>query len=964
MSFKKCVLGVVTALTVASLVVTATASAQMKKPKLPPSSAAAKPAVKQVAASTTQAAMLPRKVERDGFSFFIGSKPSWVTPFDVAPGAANFKTHWHYVEDDDQILIDGKKSQRYVGVTRQVHDTTGLQEAAAIETQFDPIYQTLTFHALEILRDGQTINRLDDSAINLLRREQGLERAQIDGRITAAIQVGDLRVGDRIRYSYTIAGDNPVFEGKFNYYVFSRLGAAAISTWRTRVVHGTDSAIKFQTKAPVERTQRALPGGTQETVFVRRDVPRLELGPTDDPVQMLDEIVFVSEFDSWSEVSLWGHSLFAARGETDPTIAKLARELTANADTAELRVERILDFVQREVRYLGVFLGESSHRPNRADVVLSRRYGDCKDKVTLFIALLREIGVNAQPILVSQQHMRHVDRFTPMPYAFDHVIASVRLGEQTYWLDPTRALGTGPLAKRQAWRFKQGLLLDGKPNMLSAAPARPEGDLDSHVVDEIVVERFGEPTTFRSTVTFFGEIAERVDAVLSTNQSRTFLSSMFEYPERRFAADQVQSGPDVKRLSDGGISVTKTWRVVDLFELSPQNVPYFEHGAWSQFAEMRAPPSAAMSFSLGADRRHLHTVNVSFPEAVIRAPKDYDAEVSDKHMSLRTDLRQRESSVTANFLFKTKLDVVEKSDFASYTEKVREALPKMGLIISYPALPFDRATSLERTARELSNSIERGRVKPATTVQMRAKFDILAFEEILAAKRLSPKARARMLQQLAIGLDHTDNAANARIQGKEALRLDPMNADIASTLAEIEYGLANFGEAKALLTSPPGVNKNSEAAYAYQLGRILFQMAELKEAEAQFERSVRAGSGSARDHALIWLATTQKRTGGLPPTFAETHAVSRVENTWPTPILQYLLGFKTEKELLDEARNSKDESTRKSRLCEAYYFIGMQQLSVGKTRDAKASFQRAIDTQVVEYIEYRGAKMELAKLNR
>jgi lipoprotein NlpI len=191
-----------------------------------------------------------------------------------------------------------------------------------------------------------------------------------------------------------------------------------------------------------------------------------------------------------------------------------------------------------------------------------------------------------------------------------------------------------------------------------------------------------------------------------------------------------------------------------------------------------------------------------------------------------------------------------------------------------------------------------------------------------------------------------------------------MNADIASTLAEIEYGLANFGEAKALLTSPPGVNKNSEAAYAYQLGRILFQMAELKEAEAQFERSVRAGSGSARDHALIWLATTQKRTGGLPPTFAETHAVSRVENTWPTPILQYLLGFKTEKELLDEARNSKDESTRKSRLCEAYYFIGMQQLSVGKTRDAKASFQRAIDTQVVEYIEYRGAKMELAKLNR
>ena len=60
-----------------------------------------------------------------------------------------------------------------------------------------------------------------------------------------------------------------------------------------------------------------------------------------------------------------------------------------------------LALVQEKVRYLLIEMNGGGYRPTNADVTWSRRYGDCKAKTVLLIALLRELGVAARPVLVS-----------------------------------------------------------------------------------------------------------------------------------------------------------------------------------------------------------------------------------------------------------------------------------------------------------------------------------------------------------------------------------------------------------------------------------------------------------------------------------------------------------------------------------------------------------------------------------
>ena len=57
----------------------------------------------------------------------------------------------------------------------------------------------MTVHRLWIRRDGATIDVLkSDRKFLVLRRERGLEAAILDGRLTATLQIEDLRVGDVI----------------------------------------------------------------------------------------------------------------------------------------------------------------------------------------------------------------------------------------------------------------------------------------------------------------------------------------------------------------------------------------------------------------------------------------------------------------------------------------------------------------------------------------------------------------------------------------------------------------------------------------------------------------------------------------------------------------------------------------------------------------------------------------------
>lgn len=103
-----------------------------------------------------------------------------------------------------------------------------------------------------------------------------------------------------------------------------------------------------------------------------------------------------------------------------------------------MRALAALKLVQEQVRYLALTMDNGGYVPAAADLTWSRRFGDCKGKTVMLLALLHELGIEARPALVSTQGGDGLEARLPMAGLFDHVIVQATIGGRTYWLDGTR----------------------------------------------------------------------------------------------------------------------------------------------------------------------------------------------------------------------------------------------------------------------------------------------------------------------------------------------------------------------------------------------------------------------------------------------------------------------------------------------------------------------------------------------
>jgi hypothetical protein len=96
-----------------------------------------------------------------------------------------------------------------------VVNNVGVQNASEINISFDPAYETISFHFIRIIRNGEIINKYKEKEIKVIQREDNLESKIYDGSLTAYLSLSDIRLGDIIEYSYTIKGRNPIFNNKY-----------------------------------------------------------------------------------------------------------------------------------------------------------------------------------------------------------------------------------------------------------------------------------------------------------------------------------------------------------------------------------------------------------------------------------------------------------------------------------------------------------------------------------------------------------------------------------------------------------------------------------------------------------------------------------------------------------------------------------------------------------------------------
>jgi hypothetical protein len=99
--------------------------------------------------------------------------------------------------------------------------------------------------------------------------------------------------------------------------------------------------------------------------------------------------------NQWRAIGQWEQKLEEHRADPTPEITAKALELTAGAPDLYSRLSRITDYIQKKVRYFIVARGIGGWQAHYANDIYRNSYGDCKDKTTLLIAMLKAIGVRA-----------------------------------------------------------------------------------------------------------------------------------------------------------------------------------------------------------------------------------------------------------------------------------------------------------------------------------------------------------------------------------------------------------------------------------------------------------------------------------------------------------------------------------------------------------------------------------------
>jgi tetratricopeptide (TPR) repeat protein len=417
-------------------------------------------------------------------------------------------------------------------------------------------------------------------------------------------------------------------------------------------------------------------GGMRRLQFEEKPVPESaidRLAPAD---YSAFRVLQFSEFSDWGEVVSWANDLFQANGMIADEIRKVAAKLRELPGSQE-RVAAALEFVQSEIRYFSVSLGESSHRPTPPNIVLERRYGDCKDKSLLLITLLKERGIESEPVLLDIGRRKGLDKFLPSPQLFDHVIVRAAVDGKVFYLDPTRLGQHGRLERMgQAHEGAQVLVIAPEMHQLSTIVSLNAADLvRGERVETATLPKLSPEGTLQMRQTWNGVAAETLRVAREHWTRAQFDKMMGDEMEARYPGAKLAAEPSLEddRINNV-LSITAAYNVPNL-AIEREGNWIIRYSPINLRSALISAPSATRTAPLtvrGFPFEARYAFEAKLPEEVSGNSDPRAATIQAKQFTYTVTSSFRGNVYKSVIDLKTNADRVEAADLQKYGDDLRE----------------------------------------------------------------------------------------------------------------------------------------------------------------------------------------------------------------------------------------------------------------------------------------------------
>jgi len=573
---------------------------------------------------------------------------------------------------DRQSRMSEDSQDRYYRTRLTLNTASGVEDNSTIKINFDPEFRTVDIHEISITRAGKKSNRLIFSDLQIYRMETDRDRLLYNGTLQVALVISDVRVGDTLDYSYTISGQNPSL-GKH----FLTRRAQNFPVPVQRIYHQTriegPMTIVQKSQAGAELAKVSTSGNVRKYIWEAEGIKANAMDDDRPSWHYGRPTLEMSSFKDWKEVSRFFSSHYQLPKVRSAETLEISQKIMTNHSSSGAQARAALDFVQREIRYLGIELGAGGYQPRLPKTTLRRRFGDCKDMTLLLLELLAELKIEAVPLLVNSKERAGVIINVPSHGVFDHVIVMAQIDGKAYFFDPTTGIQSGNLDAFEQGQFGYGLPVSVVgSDMVVVKPKSAVWRKD--FIDTFDLVSDPDTVLFSSEFNYFGSEADGIQKWLNRDGEKEVAKSFLDYFKDIFPSIE-ETAPMLVDFDQQAAHLQ--------FKLS-----YKIPDAWEQDSNKKVKTFEAYPYELRADFPKFNGSTRSSPFVISHLERtrhrqkyivdsDWDLQSTEESVENDSFLFSRSSAFSGNafldsYQYSTKTDFIAPEDFVSVMEKINE----------------------------------------------------------------------------------------------------------------------------------------------------------------------------------------------------------------------------------------------------------------------------------------------------
>lgn len=593
---------------------------------------------------------------------------------------------------DVQQRIDGATVWTFTDTAIRLDTPEALSQSSNLTLPWNPDKGDLVIHHLTIVREGKEIDALSSGQkFTVLRREQQLEQRELTGILSATLAVEGVRVGDILRLGVSVTAEDTALGGRAQVVQPLIAEPMQIPQAGYKLSWGSADPVEIKILAEQANAKRSKVGGYTE-LAVKMPTPKQSEFPEDAPGRFYRlPIVEASTFTDWADVSKVMAPLYATDGllPSGSAIATETAAIKAATQDPLRRTAMALQLVQDKIRYLAIGMDGGNYIPQSPVKTWEARYGDCKAKTLLLLAILKELDVEAEPVLAHTALGDIVPLRVPSALAFNHILVRATVNGETLWLDGT-GLGTRLADIRDTPPFGHLLPVrrDGAQllKMELRQPARPTIDLTVEADESTSIDL---PSVANLSMIVRGEIANTLilaKSRLPEQEQRDMIDAMLQnfVGEAQYENLEAISEPENGTVTIKGRGVFNSgWRTQDRrserwLSRAPNLISFDPDRARANWADI-----PVMS---GAPDLYRYKMRIRLPDGgigyTIEGDKSSDTVIAGT--ALKTSVEIADGILTVDESFAVTGVEIPAAQIPSEREKVATTLARAPRVIAPP----------------------------------------------------------------------------------------------------------------------------------------------------------------------------------------------------------------------------------------------------------------------------------------